>query len=316
MNKSKLLVIFSVLLFNLVGFQKITAEAQSFSGTQSPIFFQKLSELFSSSLPAHENIFLPIVYDEDDLPLIEVKIEDNVYSLLIDLGSYAQISLDEEILEKINKKPYGIAKFEDFQGSRYKSEKYLIPEIRIGNTIFAEVIAKGENKDFKKKIVLWESPDHSPSKLGGKVGRNLLKRKNIFLDFLNSRMAFVEKVDSLKSLNFPDNFLAIPFEITSLGITLKIKTDIGEKKFILDSGSTLSAIRASQYRNLACQKGENGLNYFTSSQFIIGNRSFDEIRLHLLDIAAVEQVDGVLGMDFMRHHAFYIDFRKKTLHIK
>lgn len=313
MNKN--IIIYAFWLFSVAGFQKITAEERNSNGEQESTFFQKLSELFSSVPSTRENIFFPIVFDDDDLPFIEMEIEGNVYPLLIDLGSYAQMSVDREVLEKINKNAYGIAKFEDFQGNRYESRKYLIPEIKIGNTIFAEVITKEENKDFKKKIILWESPDCPPSKIGGKVGRALLKRKNILLDFPNSRMAFFEKAESFKSSNFPDNFLATPFEITSLGITLKIQIDLGEKKFILDSGSTLSAIRSSQCKNLACQKGENGLSYFTSSQLIIGNKSFDEIRLHLLDIAEIEQIDGVLGMDFMRRHAFYIDFRRKTLYI-
>jgi hypothetical protein len=312
--------LFAVLLCGLTGFQKgsiITEDVHK--SDQAPTFFQKICEFFLSSfLSTQTNEFIPVIFDGACRPLIEIEIEGDVYHLVIDLGSYVQMSIDKQILEKIKKKSYGVAKFGDFKGNHYVSQKYLIPEIKIGNTIFSEVIAKEENDDFKKTTILWESSESAPSRCNGKIGRALLKRTNILLlDFPNSRVAFIKNPRLLNAQNFPEDFLAIPFEFTVSGIILKIHTDLGEKKFLLDSGLTINAIRANQCQNLECQNDKNGLGYFMSSQFVIGDKSFGKTRLYPLNITPdIENIDGILGMDFMRHHTFYIDFRKKILYIK
>ncbi len=258
-----------------------------------------------------------MVFGGNGHPLIQMEIEGNIYPLSIDLGSYAQMSIDKEVLEKIKKKPYGLAKFNDFKGNNYVSPKYLIPEIRIGNTIFVEVIAAEENEDFKKNTVLWDNPESTSSRLGGKMGRALLKRNtSLLLDFPNSRVAFIENPRLLKTVSFSEDSLAIPFEYTSFGITLMVNTDLGVKRVFLDTGCTINAIRATQCQNLECQIDRNGLPYFMSSQFNIGNKSFGKIQLYPLDIAiGIDEFDGILGMDFMRHHTFYIDFQHKVLYI-
>jgi hypothetical protein len=322
MKKSWILKInvFAVLLCFLFGFQKSTATVGGLSKlNQAPTFFQKIYEFFLPSFPSTQNeIFIPIVFGENGHPLIQMEIEGSAYLLSIDLGFYAQVSIEQEILEKIKKTPYGLAKFNDFKGNNYVSQKYLIPEIRIGNTIFAEVIAKEESEDFKKNSVLWDRSESTPSKIRGKIGRALLKRKNILLlDFPNSRIAFIENPRLFKALNFLDDVPPIPFEYTHSGIVLTVNTDLGTKKIFLDTGFTINAIRAAQCQNQKCQIDRNGLSYFTSSQFVIGNKNYGETRFYPLDIAiGIDEFDGILGMDFMRRHTFYIDFREKILHIE
>jgi hypothetical protein len=284
------------------------------SSEQFDILFRSL---FSRFFFSQGNRFIPMKFDVSDVPLIEIEIEGSIYPVMLDLGSYTQVSLEQEILKKISKKPLGIAQFGDIKGNNYESQKYLIPEIKIGNSIFSEVIVKEENDDFKKNCVLWDYSDAIPLKRRGVIGRSLLKRQNILLDFPHSGMLFVENIDSLKDVGFSiQDMLAVPFTMTSLGIILNIETDIGTKQFLLDSGFTISVIRASQCKNISFQKDRRGCDYFSTSQFIIEGNNFANMPLHLLDLPAdMNEIDGILGMNFMRHHAIYFDFRNRILYI-
>ena len=110
--------------------------------------------------------------------------------------------------------------------------------------------------------------------------------------------------------------LRVPFEMTSLGITLDIQTAQGEKKFLVDTGATITAIRSSQRYLEESQQDFRELKYLTTSQFIIGGKDFGPMALYLLDITPeMKEIDGILGMTFLNDHIVYIDFRKKMLYL-
>lgn len=282
---------------------------------QTLSLFNKLSGLFSDK---HDCKFIPVRFDDCDIPLIDAEIEGNRCSLMLDLGSYSQLSLSTVLLNKVHKKSYGVSKFKDVRGNYYESQRYLIPEVKLRNHVFSEIIASEENDDFVKNTEIWTPSEGPPSSSNqGTIGRAFLKRKNVFLDFPHSRMALIERTDSPKNFGFSvENMVMVPFELASLGIILNIDTDLGEKRFLLDSGFTRSVIKTSEYQDRECQKDEKGDAYFISQQFVIEGKEFGNFKLYLLDMAPeMDKVDGVLGMSFMRHHAVYIDFREKTLYI-
>ena len=214
--------------------------------------------------------------------MIEMEIEGEAYPLIVDLGYFAQMTLDDEILQKVNKKPYGISQFKDFKNNHYESKNHLVPEIKIGNFSFIEVVVEEQNEAFEKNIVIRKSTK-KPSKRRGTIGRALLKRKNILLDFPHSRLALIDNDNH--QIGYPiENMLKVPFEMTFSGVVLNIETDLGEKKFLVDTGTTGIVIRSSLCNAEECQKDFDELNYFTSSQFVIGGKNFGEMPLYLLDI--------------------------------
>ena len=282
--------------------------------TQPSAFLNKLHSLFS---PAQNAQFIPVTFDDCDIPLVETKIEGKSYPLMLDLGSYSQMKLKGKILKRVNKRPYGLAKFGDVRGNHYESQKYLIPEVKIGNHLFAEVIAVEENSEFVRNTENWDPSEDPPAESNGAIGRSLLKRKNIFLDFPHSRIAFVEDANLPQGLSSSiEDMLAVPFKMTTCGVVLRVKTDLGEKRFLLDSGFTKSVIRPPQCQDWECQQDEYGDKYFNNLQFLIGGKDFGSFPLYLLDITPEIEVDGILGMSFLRHHAVYIDFRNRVIYFE
>jgi predicted aspartyl protease len=310
--------VFICLLCALATFQVTLKKTAVTSDPESLSFFQTFSDFFLQFyIKKEKDEFIPVTFSESELPLVKVEIEGNTYSLLVDLGFNAQLTLQKSILEKIRKKPYGTVQFIDVLGNDYESQKYLIPEIKIGNITFAEVIVEEENDEYNKNVVIGKYSNFLFRKRKGIIGKSILKRQNIFLDFPHSRMAFIENADSLRKLGCSiENFFAVPFKINSFGIILNIETDLGEKKFMLDSGNTLTVIRASQCKNFECQNDFEDINYYITSKFVLQERNFGEMPLHLMNLTAkMNEIDGILGMNFMHHHAMYIDFRNKILYI-
>ncbi len=259
--------------------------------------------------------FMPVSFDQFRIPLIEMKIAGKRYPVIIDLGSSAQMSLDKEVLQEAYKKPYGMAQFRDFKGNCYESQNYLVPNIKIGDAAFFDVIVEEKNEEFNHNGIIRGRDEKVPSPRKGSIGRSLLKRRNLFLDFPRSRIAFIDNVN--KQMDYPiEGMLKVPFKMTPLGVTLAIQTDIGEKNFVIDTGATTTWVRSSLYQEKEYQTSSCDLDYFSSSLFVIGGQEFGPIDLYLLDISPEwHEMDGLLGMSFCKHHPMYIDFREKMIYI-
>ncbi len=286
------------------------------------------TSFFCFNHPASQTI--PVSFDLLNLPVINIQIEEDSYSLVLDLGAGNHMSLDDEILQKIQKRPYGVVRFKDLKGNNYKSENYLIPQIKIGNVRFAEVLAQSENDAFNHNTILRRG-QHLSSQMGsigralpsgqpphqkmGSIGRPLLKRYNLLLDFPHSSIALVER-PTKKAAQFTQQMHVVPFEMTPSGITIKITTDLGEKKFLIDTGTSWNLVRSSLYDLEKDHKNSSNLDYFSTPFFEIEGKNFGPTTLHLLDISPdIEDFDGILGMTFLRRHTVYIDFPKRLLHI-
>src|SRR5207248_87550 len=117
--------------------------------------------------------FIPIFFNENQIPIVVGEFENNSYFFLMDLGSYSHLFLYQEF------------------------------------------------------------------KTHGTVGRGILKQKNLFLDFPNARIAFIDKISKLKNWKLLHQ---IPFEMTQDGVVLNVETDIGNKKFLIDTGCSQNVL--------------------------------------------------------------------------
>ena len=229
----------------------------------------------------------PIRYDYSRIPTVEVLFNGKSYPLGIDLGSFFQMTLHNSVLSEIDKVPWGENSWIDVMGNEYTSPRYLIPEVQIGDLVLPSVFAKTESDEYKRNTTLWDGQSDLPFKRLGSIGRALLKRKNLFLDFPRSQLVLCSTLDDLKKRGHPvDQLTRVPFTMTSLGVTLHIPTDLGIKKFVIDTGATINLIRSSLIPDgAACPYDKHGLSYYTSSQLIIGGKEFGPINLYLLEIS-------------------------------
>jgi hypothetical protein len=151
----------------------------------------------------------------------------------------------------------------------------------------------------------------------GVIGRALLSQFNLLLDFSKSVIFVTDQIHYLDALGYHlEKFIKIPFERQKGSIIFPIDLDIGEKKFILDTGCTTSIINSSLLSDQKFDKALYGIPIFTTSKFSIGAHDFGMMDLLLVKIFTAGILDGILGMDFLKTHVVYIDFDKKLIYMK
>jgi hypothetical protein len=253
---------------------------------------------------------IPIEFVGDNA-LIEIEIEEKKYPIKLDLGAACQFAFFSEVLESISEKQF--IKFlttTDIRGNQYKIGSYSIPCIKAKNLECQNALIQEELKDFVTKGArLWRLDNKNNVSLPfvGRMGRDCFKSNNLFLDFPNSMMFVTSNLDQLKMDHwFICDLFETSFEMGCWGIILSIETDMGIKRFILDTGTNISILRESQLNISEAKEVAPGRQAWTTKKFVIGKHDFGPFDLSLFDMTA--PVDGLLGLDFLRKYAIYLDF--------
>lgn len=260
---------------------------------------------------------IPVNFELSKVPSTDVYIDGNHYLVKIDLGSKLELSLNKSILDRIkNKRFNGNAEWKDCFCNEYTSSSYVIAKIGIENLTFSNVIAVEEREDCKNNTTLW-NVHHIPDREVGALGRSLLAKRNLLLDFRNFRIVASNDIKKLKQNGFNiEACIKVPFEMTKIGLTLRVNTDMGVKNFCLDTGSTLTFVKLVVSKGKPCLQDRYGVCFFSTSKFEIGGINFGSVKLYPLAISdKLEEIDGLLGMDFLKKHVTYIDFHNKVIYI-
>jgi len=241
---------------------------------------------------------IPVTFTGRGDPIIDVSIEGNAYPLALDLGSSFPCSLSHEILQNIRKTKYGTAWWSDFKGQRYESPAYTIPELKINDLVFADMLIRQSREDFYTNVTL----KGSPFQPFGIIGLPILEKYNLFLDFPHSTIyASSDRLSLQQAGLLSQNLLAVPFTRHSDGVFLSIETDTGTYRLALDTGSTHTLMRAPHPT-------------FTKKFCIMGH-DFGERSIMAIDENSQFDFDGFLGMDFLREYPLFIDYSSNLIFI-
>jgi hypothetical protein len=248
------------------------------------------------------------------IPCTSVEIAGKNHPVEIDLGSKMALSLRKDILETLTKDSAGISNRMDFRGSKYTTAAYSIPKVKIGSLSLQNIKAREEAELFTTSGSIVIKAEEPPC--DGRIGREFFSGKNLFMDFRCRTLIACSKLKDIKKEGYLiDNLISTPFKITKDGIILEIETDLGTQKFVLDTGTTVSAIRSDGEKRDETQQ-EGKLPTIQTTAFIINGVDFGPRKLYLLDISReFSEIDGLLGMDFLEEHVVYLDFTQNTAHI-
>ncbi len=259
---------------------------------------------------------IPIELIEDNA-LIEVEVEGKKYPVKLDLGAACQFAFFREALENISEKKFvEFFTTTDLKGNQYKVSGYSVPLIKAKNLECKDAVILEESRDFVTKgAVLWRLDDKKNSQIPfiGRVGRYCFKSNNLFIDFPNSMLFVTSSMDQLKKDHWPIcDLFETSFEMGRWGIILSIDTDIGVKRFILDTGANASILRES---HLQVREAAPGRQIFTTTKFALGGHDFGPFDLSLFEMASAVDADGLLGIDFLKKYAIYLDFENNKAFI-
>ncbi len=182
------------------------------------------------------------------------------------------------------------------EGNSTNRPPIFIPEIKIGDLSFPRVHVNQDREDFHVNATV----EGKPLLLPGAIGRSILEKYNLFLDFPHSAIYASSNYLLLQQAGLlSKNLLNIPFSPHPDGILLEVKTDVGTYRLVLDTGSTCTAIRLPHPAS--------------TEKFQIMGHDFGKHSIRALDITSKFDFDGILGMDFFLEHPFFIDYTNRQI---
>lgn len=251
------------------------------------------------------------------VPVIHVEIEGISLKMVVDLGAGCDLMLRKEVLDRIeNKRLSGEVQFLDVKGIYRTAQMYQIPSIQIGGVEVEDLIALEEEVDFLSGTMLSKNAHVSretASCADGRIGIGVICRYNVLFDFPKKLFFEVEG-----QIPLGDKVAAVPFEVNECGIILSVDTDLGVKKFLLDTGANVSCIRKSLVDESLTTKWIGGLRRYRSQKFMMGGSDFGgkQLCLYSLSEKFEDDFDGILGVDFFKKHKIYIDFKNYRVYIE
>lgn len=245
------------------------------------------------------------------IPTTKIKIEDKNYLVKIDLGTKLSLVLTKKNLLELHKEKKGEVEWKNFRGISYVANSYILPKINLGKLALCNVLAHESSFKCRKVTYLSGNPKEYPQTLG----RPLFEKYKLLLDCKNNRLFISNDLKKLKKNGYDiKRFIKVPCKMGRTGLILEADTDLGKKSLTLDTGSTFSALRNSPQIKSTGNKLD--LPLFSSQKFAIGGKDYKALDFLLLDITPeLNELDGILGMDFIKKHVMYIDFPNRVVYI-
>lgn len=265
---------------------------------------------------------VPLEFDPySGCPIVSLQIEEKKYPLELDLGSKISLSLQNRVLKKIKKTQDGTSRRLDYQGNRYETPCYLIPKASLHTFSASKIRAQEESYSFLNSSLLYSNTGRKAEEIAysyfGRLGLDFFSHHNFLIDCQNAHLILCKKIEDLRGDGYKiENFAVGSFTLSPGGILLNIDTDLGALKMILDTGSTHTFIRSSLLDGKNYSMSHLNIPMLHTSKFVLNGIHCGPFDLYSMNIpASFAFTDGLLGMDFLKHHALFFDFETQCVYI-
>ncbi len=238
------------------------------------------------------SVSIPISYNQHAFPVIEAKIENVTYPLEVRIGSRFPLFLPKKILSNIKNKSFcGLKEWKSLEGFTHQASCYIIPSIEIAGLRLKNIPAIQTEEDI------------------GILGQYLGGDGDLYVDFPKSRLiASPSFPKALYQLFNQNSWVKVPLKKSIAGLIIQVETDRGTYNLSLNTTCTETTIKNSL---LGEQKP------LFSSTFSIEGQEFGGLFLHPGKIPdALSEIDGFIGMDFLKKTTLYLDHKQEVAYIK
>lgn len=279
--------------------------------------------IFSNNLFAKtqncQELSIPITFDPQGLPIIELSFNDVKHNVLLDLGSSDGIHLPVNEIKNISELKYtgNSVKSSNIKGEVFDSKEFLISSLKVNCTTFLNI--KGLELAPWAASIGEGGGDFNDGAEQIVIGLDFFKGKRITINY-NNKTLFIRNSESNNSLPNP-NQLANSFVLNKEGITIEVKSEKSSYQMILDSGASSSIFVANK---VSPQEDVKECDYnlgpdvkckiFDSTLKVFGHDFHSNILLFPIDERF--EMDGILGSDFFNSFIVEIDFLNKYIVLK
>jgi hypothetical protein len=234
-----------------------------------------------------------VTFGRYDYPFITTELQNQNCALAVDVGSRFPLALRREMVDRIiDKQPHGTITVHNIDGQKREAPSYLIPKLKVGDLTL-------------KNVVAHESQEEGYDALGRFLGGEF----NLLVDFPHSRIIACEAFAKLRAKKLVGkDWVCIPFEMHRSGIVFHVNTDFGTRRLVINTTSTLSLLDSSFMPH-----GKP----LVSSSFLLGGQQFGNVTFESIDLPdGLREIDGFIGMDFLKEHAIYLDYTHKVAYVE
>ncbi len=270
---------------------------------------------------------IPLTYFSfSERAIAQVEIENEKYSLLVDLGAGHPFMLQKRCLDKIQNKTFlGQVRGFDVKGNAYSDNDYQVPFIKIGKICGEDVPIQEKSQEFLLKgcrlfhLDITDRERKQIEYIDGSIGNTIFQKFVCLFDFDRSVIYLSKKLDSFDKNCSLEEYTEVPFETNSNGfIILNIETDFGLKRMLLDSGASHSILKESHVDKKYASRIEEHIWHTTSHILKINGYDFGEWDFFLYEFPDPmgSMFDAILGVDFFKDHIICIDYQNNKAYIK
>jgi hypothetical protein len=282
--------------------------------------------------------FIPLKirgFDAGHIPYLDMKIEDRIVTMKIDLGFEGAVSLPVKIVKELHSKDY-ITRCSSYalSGKTYVDDVYRVQEVAIENMVFFSVPIEETNAELDEDIQL-KVREKKQNDDQGTIGWRLFQKFNLLIDCKHSMIVLCDGLETLKKRGYPVHAFTMTSLLLDRGlIEFEVETKLGILRCVLDSGSTLNMLNkdlentSNNYHLFTAQntdqysllnpENDNLLLTFDFEKvcelpvFNIGGKEFGPVTFN--QIRSPLAIEAIIGMEFFEDTLIFIDFAKREIY--
>lgn len=271
-----------------------------------------------------------LFFTTTETPFIKATCHTFTENFLIDTGGAFCCRLYEPLVDQLPQKTiYETSTFRDVTGELKSCTEFLMHDIKFLKLNFINFAVIPNPLEFRESHYLACNPtigtknqkNLSQDPVRSLIGHQLLNVMNFMLDFKKNTLILYQP-ELVPSLRFPFKGLAhieqIPFEYEeNRGLYCWIETNFGKKRFLIDTGASLTFLSPHEIFIQASQNTDpDCLNSLVFDHFKLGSKDFAPQEAHIVNQLNFENMDGILGMDFFDNKILFFDMTNRILYLK
>lgn len=262
---------------------------------------------------------LPIDIEQYGIPYTTFVINGDAIYAQLDTGSSMGFHLEEWQLQKLGeiKKTYAY-KSTDIVGKEQENIAYEIDSLNMNGLTLKNVTVVA----YKPWGLLVPGAE-SRMPPGPVVGLGAFKDKQLLVDYAAKKITIYQNMNVASVIS--NNFTEFPFKLSDTsGLYVEAEHAGHKYHLIIDTGAAQSSLwkeRLHDNKSVSCQLVDPKIDYdgCEAVQLTIRPKKGNPIQFAAIAFPGnykhMEDIDGLLGNNFIKHRKLFIDFKNKKLFI-
>lgn len=267
-----------------------------------------------------------IYYTETEHPFIKTSLNNYKDHFILDTGGAFFLKINDQLASNLTDTYFDrIIHSTNINGHQQEQSQYVLEKIEFMKIKFSKIFfIPFKESNIKTNIIDFEKETKFSKNIKSTrhahnfIGHRLFNGLNMMFDFPKNKF-YLYQSDLIPLFKYPYGYLnffeKIPIKYNyNQGLICTITTEYGTKKFIIDTGSPLTLFTD---KTIPCIK--NSLNEYPSYHFKvfnIGSTRFKDVAAVLIDKLPFDDIDGILGMDFLYDKVLFVNLKEDYISLR